>query len=77
MLKNIYTPRGKIIISIILGIGLASLFRKSCESRNCFVFRAPKLEQVESTVYKHDDKCYQFKPKSTKCNDNFKQVLFD
>lgn len=77
ILKGIYTPNGKIFISIILGIGLASLFRKSCESRNCFVFKAPKLDEVESTVYKHDNKCYQFKTRSAKCSSQLKKVHFE
>ena len=40
--KNIINSRpGQISISIILGVGLASFFRKACNSRNCLVFQAP------------------------------------
>ena len=38
ILSKVNTKYGKIIISIILGIGLASIFRKSCDSRNCIIF---------------------------------------
>ena len=30
------SENGKIIISILLGLGFATLFRKNCEGRNCF-----------------------------------------
>ena len=33
------TDSGKIIISIILGLGLASMFRKICNENNCLVIK--------------------------------------
>ena len=45
VIKSMKTDIGKMILSIILGIGLASLFRKSCESRNCLVFHAPSFKK--------------------------------
>ena len=80
MIKNIvkamHTQQGKYLISIILGIGLASLFRKACKKRNCLVFRAPPLDEVSSNVYSYDSKCYKFKEKAAKCNRNKKTVDF-
>lgn len=81
MLKNFlhsiqHTEMGKYIISIILGIGLASLFRKSCEGRSCIVFRGPSIEDIHKSTYKHGDKCYSFKEKSVKCGTVEKQVEF-
>lgn len=72
MFKNIITKvntkYGKIIISILLGIGLASIFRKSCESRNCLMFQAPSFDEVRKTVYKHNGKCYKYTEQSVMCN---------
>ena len=80
MIKNIvkamHTQQGKYLISIILGMGLASLFRKVCHKRNCMIFKAPPLEEVKSNVYSYDSKCYKFKEKATKCNPGKKQVDF-
>ena len=39
-LKDNYT--GKFIISIILGLGIAALFRKVCNNNKCIVIKAPK-----------------------------------
>ena len=80
MIKNIvkamHTQQGKYLISIILGIGLASLFRKACNKRNCLMFKAPPIDEVRGHIYSHDDKCYRFKEKATKCSKSKKRVEF-
>ena len=77
IIKSMKTDIGKIILSIILGFGLASLFRKSCESRNCLKFYAPSFKEINDNIYKYDNKCYKFKEHSVKCNGkNKKQVRF-
>ena len=76
ILKAMHTQRGKYLISVILGIGLASLFRKVCDKRNCLIFRAPPLEEVKSNIYSYDSKCYKFSEKAMKCNPVKKQVDF-
>tara|TARA_B100001769_G_C22112606_1_gene602508 strand:- start:7446 stop:7691 length:246 start_codon:yes stop_codon:yes gene_type:complete len=78
MFKNIIstvnTKYGKIIISIILGLGLASIFRKSCETRNCIVFNAPPFEEVKQNIYKHDNKCFKYEEENIMCNSMNKQI---
>jgi len=82
MLKNFLhsvknTELGKYIISFILGIGLASLFRKSCENRSCIVFRGPSISELKKQNYKYGDKCFQFKEQSIKCGTIEKQINFE
>ena len=76
ILRSMHTNLGKIIISIILGIGLASLFRKACQSRSCLVFEAPPLEEVSKSTYQHDGRCYRFTEKSVACDKARKTVHF-
>ncbi len=77
VLKSLKTDTGKCMVSIILGIGLASIFRKSCESRNCMIFNAPSIDDIQENVYKHDGKCYKFSERSVKCDPKKnKQVTF-
>ena len=77
VIKSMKTNIGRMILSIILGIGLASLFRKSCESRNCLIFHAPSFKEINENVYKYNNKCYKFKEHSVRCNKtNKKQVRF-
>ena len=74
--RLIYSDVGKIVISIILGLGLATLFRKVCKERNCLVFHAPKLDKIKNQVFKFKDKCYKFEEEIEKCNENKKIVNF-
>ena len=59
---------GKVIISIILGLGIAALFRKVCNDRDCLVIRGPPISEVEKNVYSFDGQCYKYKAKPTSCN---------
>ncbi len=75
--KNmIHSKVGNVIISILLGVGLATFFRKACTERNCMVFKAPPLKKLNGQVYKYNDKCYKFSSQATKCSKNKKNVLF-
>ena len=68
MMKLLHTENGKYAISFILGMGLASLFRKICNDRNCLIFQAAPLSEVTKNTYAHGEKCYTFKEKMVKCN---------
>ena len=74
ILTKVNTKYGKIIISFILGIGLASIFRKSCNSRNCIIFNAPSFDEVNKNTYKQDGKCFKYKEENVMCNNEKKQV---
>ena len=75
--KFVHTERGKIIMSILLGFGLASLFRTVCKYKNCLLFYAPPLEQIKDKIYKNDDKCVKYTPVTAKCSANAKMVHFE
>ena len=62
-----HTRFGKYLISALLGLGLATLFRRACENRDCLVFRAPPFKEVELTTYSHGEGCYKFKRVSAPC----------
>jgi hypothetical protein len=68
--KFVHSNTGKILMSIILGIGLATFFRSVCVGRNCRVFSSPPIEEIEEQIYKFDDKCYKFEREATNCEKN-------
>ena len=72
--RLLYSKYSNVIISIILGLGLSTLFRKACNSRNCLVFRAPPFDKVDGKTFKHNDKCYKFTPHAGTCDTNKKIV---
>lgn len=71
------STRGKYVFSVLLGLGLATLFRKACSSRNCLVFQAPSLDSIKNKIFGHNDKCYKYEEKSTTCNNNDDNVILN
>ena len=74
--RLIYSDFGKNIISLLLGLGLATLFRKVCNDRNCIVFRGPKMSKIKNKIYKFNDKCYKYNLNAVDCDNNKKIVEF-
>jgi hypothetical protein len=72
--RLLHTETGRIFISIVLGLGIASLFRRVCKDRSCIAFRAPSIKDLEKDIYKLDDKCYTYKTKAVKCDATKKDV---
>jgi hypothetical protein len=74
--KFIQSHYGRMIIAVILGFGLSTLFRKSCQEKKCLHFKGPSLQEIEEQTYSYKDKCYQFKPNHIKCSSTKKTVRF-
>ena len=73
--RLLYTPASKYIISIILGFGLATLFRKVCRDRNCMMFKAPNIRHIKDKIFKHGEKCYKYNSSPQKCNNYNKKII--
>ena len=68
------TDLGKFFISVLLGLGLATLFRKVCKDKNCIAFNGPVISEIDGKIYKYGEKCYKYEAAATKC-DSTKQVV--
>jgi hypothetical protein len=75
--KFLHSERGKIIMSILLGFGLASLFRTVCKGKKCAIFHAPPLDDFKDKIYRNNGKCVKYTPVATKCSLNAKTVTFE
>ena len=73
--KLLETPVGRILLSTLLGIGFASIFRTACTDKKCIQFQGPVLKDIDGKIFKHDEKCFIYKPTSTKCNTDAKQIV--
>ena len=80
VVQNImYTDRGRLILSIILGLGLATIFRNYCKGKNCYDFIGPKQNEIRDQVFSFDSansKCYTMRVQSIKCGTKQKSVQF-
>jgi hypothetical protein len=71
----IHKENSKYIISIILGLGLAALFRKACKNGACIHFESPPMKDLTGgNVYKYGNECYDYKVSTQKCNSDKKTV---
>ena len=51
--KWIHSETSKYIISIILGLGLSTLFRKECYGEKCIEFTSPPIQELEKECSTH------------------------
>lgn len=72
--RLLHTDTGRIFISIMLGLGLASLFKKVCKDKNCIIFDGPVISQIDDKIFKHGDKCYTYEAETTNC-DKTKKIV--
>ena len=72
--KFIHSKTGNVMSSIILGIGLATLFRKICNNGKCVIYKGPPIDEIVGKVFEYNDKCYSFIPVPVMC-DNSKQII--
>ena len=72
--KFVHSETGKYLMSIILGLGLATLFRSVCKGKECIFYYAPPLEELDDEIYKFDNKCYKFEKNAVKCNPKDKNI---
>lgn len=73
--KFVHSKTGKVIMSIILGIGLATFFRAVCKGKRCRIISSPPMEEIDNQTYKFNDKCYTFEKNPINCQRNKKTVL--
>jgi hypothetical protein len=55
------------IFSILLGLGIAFVFKKECEGKNCIVIEGPDPNEVSKYYFKVNGECYQYKPYIVDC----------
>ncbi len=68
MLKEIFQSKESLILlSVILGFGLATMFRKVCKDQTCIVIKGPPMKEIKDIIYRIDDTCFKYTPEATKC----------
>ena len=55
------------LISIVLGFGLAAMFRPLCKGPECVILRGPPVTDIRGTVYQFGSKCVEFDAKAIEC----------
>ena len=76
LIRIIHSDVGKYVISILLGLGIATLFRQSCKDKSCLLFKGAPHSKVHEQIFKYNDKCYTFKGHRETRNDSKTIVSF-
>lgn len=69
MLKS---DKGILLFSIVLGLGFAGLFKMSCDSRSCLIYKAPDLH--DKRQIKVNNKCYDISEEMVDCDNQDEKV---
>jgi hypothetical protein len=84
MIKNVvknlmYTNIGKIILSVLLGLGFATLFRQICNSKDCYRFIGPQHNALRDKIFASDTdrtQCYTLVEENIQCGSKSKTLDF-
>ena len=66
-MKLMEVPGIATVISVMLGLGLAAIFRPVCKGPECVVIRGPPVQDIRNAVYQFGTKCVEFKTKPMEC----------
>jgi hypothetical protein len=55
------------LISILIGFGLAAMFRPLCKGPDCIIMRGPPVGDIKGAVYQFGSKCVEFDAKAIEC----------
>lgn len=55
------------LISFILGVGIAAIFRPICNGPDCVILRGPPVNEIRNTVYQFGSRCVEFETHAVEC----------
>ena len=73
--KFFRSETGVKLLSIMLGLGVAGLFKMSCDSRSCLVFKGPEFNDSNKTVKINKD-CYKVSENIISCDNSNKELVY-
>jgi len=74
--KFVHSETGRYVMSILLGFGLATLFRQVCVGKSCTTYNAPPIEEIDDQTYLFDDECYKIQKTAVKCDPKKEIIAF-
>ncbi len=67
MFEVLKTEKFAVAFSFIVGFGIIALAIPMCKGDECFIKKAPLVEDMKSTTYRIGRKCYQFRSIVQEC----------
>lgn len=63
-------PWVAVIVSFLIGFGIAAMFRPLCQGAECIVVNGPPVKEVINKVYQMGAKCVEFTTEVVDCPKN-------
>jgi hypothetical protein len=54
------TETGQVMLSIILGLGLAALFQRVCTEEKCTIYQSPDDNKIINRIFTQNGTCYEY-----------------
>ena len=70
--KFLGSKTGIIVFSIILGLGFSCMFKFTCDTADCIIYKAPDLK--EKKIMKYNNNCYEMSENIVTCDTNKKII---
>jgi len=67
MYEILKTEKFAMLFSFIIGFGAVAMLIPVCKGDECFVKKAPSIDDMKSSTYRIGSKCYQFAPETISC----------
>ena len=55
------------LLSLVIGFGIACIFRPLCKGPECVILRGPPVNDIRGSVYQYGSKCVEFNAKPVPC----------
>jgi hypothetical protein len=55
------------VMSLLIGFGIAAIFRPLCKGPECVIMRGPPVTDIRGAVYQFGSKCVEFDAKPIEC----------
>jgi hypothetical protein len=67
MYEVLKTEKFAVFFSFIVGMSIIAVLIPVCKGDECFLKKAPLVEEMKKSTYHIGSKCYQFKPETVEC----------
>ena len=67
MYEILKTEKFATLFSFIIGFGLIAILIPVCKGEQCFIKKAPSVDEMKKSTFHLGKKCYQFTPETVEC----------
>ncbi len=68
ILSILDTETGQVMVSVVLGLGLAAIFQKVCAGdEKCTVYLSPAENKITGRVFTQNGQCYKYVQQDIAC----------